>query len=371
MIGQHTAPFDPDSQASIRTYQRQVVPPEHLSYALVELYRGHMFYLYGDYYHSDSRFAHACEEMEKLAGNEGAEVAATLLDERAKPYRGQPYERASAFLYRAFCQFNRGRYEGALAAARHALACDQETKAEDQKLREDFGIAYFMAALSYAKLGEVDNAKTALRVARQHYPENPHLAEEVLDRNFVAVLGLGQGPFLVEGAWATKSWSCGPCPVGKVEVYVDGEQAGSSAEVTDLLSQAKSQEWGKADSARVGRTIGKFILSVVLSALAGSNVNIEEKADLRCWYTVPRKYHIVAASLPPGNHTVEMRCFDSQGKPLPRYRQVWFDIPVGRDLDRLAYFRIQRNSQNTHGLVAKKIPRRGTPGKKRTEVAGR
>jgi tetratricopeptide (TPR) repeat protein len=121
------------------------------------------------------------------------------LDERGKTYRGSPYERCSLDVYRAICQYNAANYPAALAATRNAIANDAETHTKVQHDKEDFGMAYFVAALCYARMGERDNAMTNLELAKKVAPGGAKLTPEMLDANFVGIWRWGPGRWRCRG----------------------------------------------------------------------------------------------------------------------------------------------------------------------------
>jgi tetratricopeptide (TPR) repeat protein len=343
-------PYDADWHESIIEYRKPVVPAENLNFALCELYRGQLFFEAGDYLHSDSRFANACKVMAKIAADE-REGTSVALNEQMRTFKGEPYERAMASVYRAICRYNLGDYSGALAAARSALAYDEETRSDNQADRKDFVIAYTMAALSYARLGEREEALATIAAAKQYAPNNAALKPEILDANFIGVLASGWGPFLMEGAFWNKYYQCGQAPENKVKLLLDGQVASEAIEATDLFAQANCQKFGEADSAAVGRGIAKEALNAVLSALAGRDMGIHEHRDLRCWRTLPRRLHFFAVKATPGLHTLTLQACGDKGQDLVCDRQVWFDVPVREKPDHLYYFRVVPYAQNMHGLT--------------------
>jgi len=332
--------WDRDSNEAIVEFQKPVVQPDDLNYSLTELDRGLLFFRNGDYLHSDTRFANALKVMDRI--KEKGEGAAVTLDERAKTFKGEPFERAMAYFCRGMCRFNQGDYSGALAAFRSSLASDAETRNKDRRFLEDFTISQFMAALCYQRLGEPENAEAMLMLARTNAPNNPFLTADSLKRNFVAILGIGDGPFKI----AARTYHTGVAPEKKVELVVDEAAPAQPTEATDLLVQAKSQQRGAADNARVARKVGKAVLSGVLSGLTGVSINIEDYDDIRSWHGLPLRLYIFSADVPPGNHTIQLKCYDQKGKELERHSQIWFDVPVTTNPGPVLVLRDYRNFQN-------------------------
>jgi tetratricopeptide (TPR) repeat protein len=341
--------WDRDSNEAIVEFQKPVVQPNDLNYSLTELDRGLLFFRNGDYFHSDTRFANALKVMDRI--KEKGEGGAVAVDERAKTFKGEPYERAIAYFSRGMCRFNQGDYSGALASFRSSLSSDAETRNKERRFLEDFTISQFMAALCYQRLGEPDNAEAMLMLARTNAPNNPFLTAASLKHNFVAILGIGDGPFKIKA----RTYLTGLAPEKKVELVIDDGSPAQPAEATDLLAQAKSQQRGAADNARVARKAGKFVLSVLLSAATGVNVNIEDYDDIRSWYGLPLKLYIFTADVPPGNHTINLKCYDEKGKELERNSQVWFDVPVSATPGPVLVLRDYRNWQNHHNVEHVKL----------------
>jgi tetratricopeptide (TPR) repeat protein len=341
--------FDPDFNDTIVPFHKPLWEPASKDYALGELMRGQLFFESGDRALCDKRFGVASQEMGKLVGDT-REGGAAAVDERSRTYRGSPYERCSLDVYRAICQYNAANFSGALAAARNAIANDAETNTNIQQHKEDFGIAYFLAALCYARLGERDNAIAHLELAKRCSPAAAKLTPAVLDTNLVGILAVGAGPVAMQGSFASREYVAQPCPESKIEIEVDGKVAAEAVEMTDLLAQAQSNKPGEADAAAKSRAVGKFVLSVVLSGASGSNVNIEENRDLRCWWGLPHKFYVFAITTPPGTHSLAIRCYDAKGKRVLEGEQLWYEYPIWAKAERLAYFRVRPNVQNYNGL---------------------
>ncbi len=341
-------PLDPDSNQSIVKYHEPVVTEDDRNYAFFELYRALLFFELGNFQHADERLREALVVMDRLVGDSG-ETSGLILDENLKTFKGEPYERATAFFYRGLCRYNMGDYAGALAAFRSSLAADQETLTEVLAETEDYCISSFMAGLCYARLGERDNAVAALKAAGQHQANHTYLDEETIDCNFVAIVPLGSGPYLTSGFAYTKEYACAACPEARVTVSCDGNPIGDVEVLTDLLVQAESHSWGDDDTARVARGAVRSVISAFLG------VNVEEKTDVRCWRGLPRRFAVIAADVPSGNHTVGLKFFDAEGQHLEAYDTVWYDVPVSNQAQRVHYLRCKPYHQNVHGLTLRPL----------------
>ena len=58
------------------------------------------------------------------------------------------------------------------------------------------------------------------------------------------------------------------------------------------------------------------------------------EADVRQWDTLPGEVHVLAAKLPPGDHTLTVDVRDRAGNPLPDLSR---DVPVTVKEGRLAF----------------------------------
>ncbi len=346
--------FDPDFSEKIVPFHTEVVPREHKDYAWYELKRGSLFFYNGDCYHSDIRFDAALEVMQELASDE-REASAVVIAEQQRTFRGEPYERATAYLYRGLCKFNQGNYEAALAAFRASLESDKETRNEDGSLLEDYYVAAFLAAITYERLGEHDNAVAMLALAHEHNPEAVILQDKTLEYNFIALIETGEGPFPVQGAAWNKDYRSRNSPEQRVKIVIDGAESGQVWEATDLFIQASSNDFGAADSAALGRGIGKAIISGLIAGLTGVNPNIDEHRDLRHWPTLPRKFFIFAADLDPGIHQMKLHFYDGEDNHLERYEQLWYEVPVYKTAERIFWAKARADLHNRYDMEEKPL----------------
>ena len=82
-------------------------------------------------------------------------------DEGSKDFKGEPYERAMAFLYRGLIYLHDGDYENARAAFRQGQL--QDAFAEEQQNRTDFALLMFLDAWASHLNGDTDLRDTALQ----------------------------------------------------------------------------------------------------------------------------------------------------------------------------------------------------------------
>ncbi len=353
--------WNPDSNESIRHFQQPVVPENHKDYALIELGRGNLFFKHGDQQHSDSRFRNALNVMDQIE-SDSREAAGTVLAEQHRTYRGQPYERATAYFYRGLSHYQLGHYEQALAAFRATLAEDEETNNEDPLKRKDYLAAYYMQAQCLKALGEYQEAEVVLASARELFPQHPLFASNRPEGTLIVVAGVGYGPWMMQGALWNVEFKAGAVPEG--EIGLSSAQTGTAGrlyETTDLLVQADSNEAGSATDAAIARGVTKAVLNAFASALTGRDAGIREHRDLRCWKGMPRKLYIGSFDFPAGLHTLTFAFGDSEKlesdapkleSDAPRYQQTWHDVPVNNGTTpALLYVQLLPNAQNFNDLV--------------------
>jgi tetratricopeptide (TPR) repeat protein len=333
-------------------YRPEPLPPDHKDHALSELYRARSYLDSGDYFDADASLANACRVMDTIAGDEGRERRAVTWKESSKTFRGRPHEKAMASFYRGICQYQMEDYEGALAAFRHSLACDQETISKKQEDLEDFSISHFMAARAYHHLRESSNAEAALAAARRYAGNTPHLSAAALRANCVIIIETASGPYIRQSGIndAVAKVDYAKSPDERVRVLVDGRLAGEAAMITDLVAQAKSQGWSEMDQVRLNKKIGQKLISVV-PVVGPVSMLINPEADVRSWVNLPRFLHVFTCGVPPGRHTISIEVLSDENEPLPRYGQTWHHINFRPDQETLLLLRSVRNAQNQWGRV--------------------
>ena len=127
--------------------------------------------------------------------------------------------------------------------------------------------------------------------------------------------------------------------VSDVEVFIDGESAGTTATITDVSRFAVSQSQADFDAtlarAIVRRTLKKgaiyaakdhlgaesLPLADLALSIAGVAWEATENADTRCWGLLPDKIQVCRIELPAGEHHMSLQprlSSRAQGKPQSR-----------------------------------------------------
>lgn len=73
------------------------------------------------------------------------------------------------------------------------------------------------------------------------------------------------------------------------------------------------------------------------------------RADARSWSLLPGEILIWTGVVPPGEHVITVKFYDSQDYELPRYRQSWYFIPTEMDQETVVVIRAGRNKCNMSG----------------------
>jgi len=112
-------------------------------------------------------FDEAIARIEQIyAGDENAKRALSVFNaEKVKDFKGEPYERAMTYFYRAVLYSRDGDYENARAAF---LAADlQDTMAEQESFAGDFGMMKYLAGWASSCAGDDSRAKVLIKEAKQ------------------------------------------------------------------------------------------------------------------------------------------------------------------------------------------------------------
>lgn len=141
-----------------------------------------------------------------------------------------------------------------------------------------------------------------------------------------------------------------PYKEAAVDVYIDGHRAGSGFKLLDTYHQAVT----RGVESRRGRQTTKMVLKEVakrtpfVSLVAGY---WDVGADLRFWPNLAGEYHVFAARVTPGLHTLQFKFYDLNGKYLPRYDLARHFIAVPADGDSVVTVYSLENQDNRYVLT--------------------
>ena len=285
----------------------------------------------GLYKEADVQFSKACKIMDTFVGEGKLENRAIFISESYRPYRGSPYERATAYFYRGLCLYHLKKYDIALAAFKRSISSDSETSTDNPLKQKDFNISYFMAAMCYAMLNEYHNAINFLSIGKDSDPNNPIFNEDILNNNLFIIFATGDGPRIEfsELSFAMTKIEKGNCPEANIKIYSDNKLLGEAVKTTDLLFQAKSNNLSKQHAAKAQRyavkkgalcLLAMVAISVGQPGSANTFMNANpEISDIKCWKGLPNYFFVFSDKLELGEHNLHFKFFDKDKNELKKF----------------------------------------------------
>jgi tetratricopeptide (TPR) repeat protein len=324
-----------------------------------------------------------------LAGEKGERDALSLLgQEKKKPFKGEPHERAMVDFYLGLLRYRRGEYEGALNAFLSAMAKDrgiyrlpvektrarrESDNAETVIYSSDYATFAFFAANCCQHIDEPEEAARYLNEAKAIRPEMAPLFDRGMDpsSNVMMVIEAGRAPAKVQlgerGAVLGYRRAAG----ADVRAVRIGGRDASFGKTDDLHAQATTLGGRAVDDLNRTKATRQQALSSagfatavaggVLAAVGNSNRNrnleaagligvgvgvatmiiaetaIDPSADIRAWSTLPQDLFLAVGSAPPGEATVEISAGGDYGNDQSQH---WTNVPIAADGTTLLWFRL-------------------------------
>lgn len=282
---------------------------------------------------------------------QAAAARSLWLNEGAKDFKGEPYERAMAFYYRGLLDLFASDYENARASFKSGVL--QDAFAEEAQHRADFALLIFLEAWASHLLGAEALASERFAELKALRPDFPLPAA---DQNVLVIAETGKAPrklqdgvggnrlvyrpgkrFEEQGVTALiggqarrleplesiywQASSRGGRPIdGILEGQVQFRQTTQSAAadvsgVSAELSRYSALFGGSGSGALAG-----------VGAVAGLATlithQIKARADNRFWNNLPDKVHLLTLRAPAQAQEVTFQFIDSDGRPLPELEQV-------------------------------------------------
>lgn len=321
-----------------------------------------------------SRAAEAARDVEgrALANPEklGESLLSWGLNDRFQTYLGEGYERVTVHALLALCYLALGQRDGVGVEVRRA---NQLLEAEERLYEREYqagGLGHFVSALNYELGGELDEAyidytrmeaksvgkaiagRALVRIATRlgRADDLPRLEETYgpdLERpegaaSVVVIAGVGLGPYKVEGrlwvptgdglvAVAVPEYESRRNPVTGLRLVES--QSGDSVlcDVIEDVSKVARDNlndrllWVSAKS--VARGLLKRELTKALADQHGDAgllignlfAVVTERADLRCWETLPETWQACRLFVPPGEHAFELQALGGDAVSLGRF----------------------------------------------------
>jgi len=221
--------------------------PKDSNYVLARMEFGRQAILQGSYTRAKPRLREAFDQLEVEHEN----VGAALSSERLKYYKGETYERAMLCYHAALAEYLAGNYNEARILLSRALLADKGAvvdKSTPPEVGEDFGLAFYWAGKTYAKLGDMDNAAIAFRKATTKTPRKDAERESKEDAKAAAEMLKKR----TEGeAWVYKTFHNPEKPDLYIEPIVNLAEAGGT------LAGAPAVLQGAAPASPVRRSADK------------------------------------------------------------------------------------------------------------------
>jgi tetratricopeptide (TPR) repeat protein len=329
---------------------------------------------------AEDAFLRAYEVINSVGVNNGGRsLGATLVDEKIKIWKGEPYERAMTNFYLGLIYYMhqdynnaRGAFENALFKLRdYADSTDEKSNYSEQE--SNFVIGLVMVGKCQQKLGREDLAKANFDRARQLRPQLGELADydRNANSNLLLVVEYGYGPEKVtnrDGAivgFAPTPGEAGIIPEPRVTIDdrpIDVN--GIDRPPIDFLALAQDRRWQSIDTIRaIKSTVGTGLIvggagvgaygvnqrnrdaEIAGLAMIGTGILLKatSHADVRQWEMLPRTVFLLPLHVSPGKHDVTIYFPHSAG-----LRQTWRSIDVPEKGEATYYIRMQRSTSGVY-----------------------
>jgi tetratricopeptide (TPR) repeat protein len=299
---------------------------------------------------AEEAFDKATFGIEQIYGydQKAADVRSLWIEEGAKSFKGEPYERAMAFFYRGLLYLEAEDYDNARASFKSGQL--QDAFAEEEQNRCDFALLMFMEGWCSAISGDFTLAEKSFKETKSHRQE--FVPPE--DHNTLILVESGTSPRKVAdgpGHSELKFRRGRGFEEQTVQVSVNGQKAEKMLPLESIYWQAVSRGGravdkivgGKAkfrsstaqvgnvtadigstavlvsplfDSAGNAAAIGGAIGLVGVTSMAIAQ-NSRPHADTRYWDSLPDTIHVFTAKLEPDAYNLKFEFLDKDGKILP------------------------------------------------------
>jgi len=208
---------------------------------------------------------------------------------------------------------------------------------EYTKVQSKFALGYFGLAYTNLKLGRADLAQQNFQLAVQADPQLQGLVSAVQQPgvNALIFVDAGTGPHKEGKGWYNEESAFGPDPahagpVPAISATVDGRPitAKQNYSTVDTLALAQERSWQDIDTVKKVKAVAGTGLMVggtglaaygaerrdnglvaagIGTALLGAALSASSQSDVRYWDMLPRNVYVIPASLPPGQHQIQVQ----------------------------------------------------------------
>ncbi len=319
---------------------------------------------------AEKAFLNAYDVMNSVGTNDGGRsLGATLVDEKIKIWKGEPFERAMANFYLGLTYYMRQDYNNARGAFENALFklrdYGADTKHADKyaEVESNFTLGLIMLGKCWQHLGREDLAKANFDQAIKARPQLAALADYDWNSksNLLLVIDFGYGPRKVtDDDGSIVGFGPTPGQAGRMDqpvIALNGQQlalGGLPQPPVDLLQLAQQRQWQSIDTIRVVKsTLGTGLIvggaiggaqarrpegaAIGLGVMAaGLLLKASSQADVRQWEMLPRTVYILPLQVQPGTYDLNI-IFPR----VPGLRQNWRNITVPATGEATYYFHPQ------------------------------
>lgn len=292
----------------------------------------------------------------------GETLVTFTISESAQTYEGEGYERVLVHAGLATAYIAKGDLEGAGIEVRRANALLESEEKLYEKEYKAGGLGHFLSAVCYELDGKLDDAwidyermrskgvgtelaeHALVRLSKKTHRETD-VSQEAVERaeadevegaaNVVVIAGIGIGPYkqpiiipiptqsgLLQ--WSVPSYTARPQPVTGLEISVPGgDRTVRTVVVEDVGHVAKENlddrlAWLVAKStvrAFLKRELTRKLedeMGLLGRILGDAFTFVTERADLRCWQTLPDSWQAARVFLPAGTHELKLQALGGE-----------------------------------------------------------
>jgi hypothetical protein len=296
----------------------------------------------------------------------GEALVTFTISESLQTYQGEGYERVLLHAGLATAYLAKGDLEGAGVEMRRANALLESEEKLYQKEYKAGGLGHFLSAVCYELAGSDDDAwidyermrskgvgTELAELALARLSKKTHRDTEVPDEvkarvekevtegaaNVVIVAGIGIGPYkqpiiipiptptgLLQ--WSVPSYTSRPQPVSGLELSVPGgDRTVQTVVVEDVGVVARENLQDRIAWLVAKSTVRAFIkreltrrledeMGLFGRVLGDAFTFVTERADLRCWQTLPESWQAARVFLPPGAHELHLKAIGGEERSL-------------------------------------------------------
>ncbi len=313
------------------------------------------------------------------------EASSLFLDDTTKEYEAAPLEKIMISPYLALAYWSKGDFNGArIERNRTITKINQYIESQGPKgkyLENPF--ARYLSAIIYENENKFNDAKIEYRKIQKTFGYLKTKMKEELNilkkrpklNDLVVIVDIGKAPNKREkmhkggarnnrGKFVTVSITYAKYKHRKfkakqAKVYIDGQEAGITFPLY-TLGKTIMAEYKKNEGKLIGKLIARAVLKTAAQvggqalmkskstgakvagaalAIFGAASSALERADLRCWVSLPAQVHAFRArNLQPGKHKVQIGYLSGGGMEFGRSKEKEVLIPEGKI--GLVHFRI-------------------------------